>query len=174
MPVYLTNLSDATFRDLQQPSTLSIPSIAYWYRAHIGDLNNLLGLDFSIDSSTSEPLSASGTEFGNNEASIFETLYLIHYYDILYRGSLGASSYSSNVLEVSSNGATVRMLSRVNIAASYLQAKKIEIENLNKMITAYKGNSALPLQVAGDDSIPGGIFRSYDSSRSRWPFSNNY
>ena len=38
----VVDIADEIFRELSEPSTLSIPAIAYWVRSNVGELNNYL------------------------------------------------------------------------------------------------------------------------------------
>ena len=40
----VVDIADEIFRELSEPSTLSIPAIAYWVRSNVGELNNYLNI----------------------------------------------------------------------------------------------------------------------------------
>ena len=50
----VVDIADEIFRELSEPSTLSIPAIAYWVRSNVGELNNYLNTSFRVSHSTFE------------------------------------------------------------------------------------------------------------------------
>ena len=59
------------------------------------------------------------------------------------------------VVEVSSDGMRVRKTSKTEIIRHLTTLKRLEDEELNRMINFYKTNQAAPRQVAGDDTQAG-------------------
>jgi 5'-3' exonuclease len=99
------NAMDEIFRELDQPSDASIPQIAFWIRVNVGTLNNLINTEYTIDTATLEISPDPAIE----EKSILKRLYVVHFYDLKLRGSLGAAAQDS-ILEVSADGATVKKI----------------------------------------------------------------
>ncbi len=134
--------------NLGNPDSPTVGVIQYWLRHNIGTLNTLLNTGYTIDASdgTVEP------DLAEDDAAIFQLMYNIYYYDTKVRANLGAAAID-NVLEVAENGAVVRMVNKNSIALSYIQMKKQEQEELNKMVSLYRGNRAVPDQVAGEDDV---------------------
>ena len=135
-------------QNLDNPDSPSPAVIQYWLRNNLGLLNNLINVSYTIDQTdgTVEP------DIGDNEASIFQHMYLIHYYDGRIRANLGAAAIDP-VLEVSENGAIVRLTNKNQIALTFAQLKRQEQEILNGLVTHYRMNNATPQQVAGADTI---------------------
>ena len=50
----VVDISDAIYRDLGEPSSISIPAIAFWVRENVGSLNNAINTDFSVNSTSLE------------------------------------------------------------------------------------------------------------------------
>ena len=48
----VVDIADEIFRELDSPSSLSIPAIAYWLRANIGTLNNYINTSYVINSTS--------------------------------------------------------------------------------------------------------------------------
>ena len=44
----IVDIADEIFRELGNPSTISIPSIAFWIRSNVGELNNRINTTFKI------------------------------------------------------------------------------------------------------------------------------
>ncbi|MDP2692967.1 MAG: hypothetical protein Q8O88_04985, partial [bacterium] len=91
---------------------------------------------------------------GDNEAAIFKVMYMIYYYDTKIRENLGAAAVDS-VVEISEGGALVRLVSKNNIALSYIQQKRLANEELNDLVAGYRTGNSIPRQVVGDDTKEG-------------------
>lgn len=141
-------IADEIFRELGRPSSYSIPSIAFWLRNHIGDLNLLVGTSFAIDTDTISII----PELAEEDKSILKKLFNIYYYGILASQFLGAASQDI-VTEVSSDGATVRMVNKNEVSKSYVQLKRDEEAALKDLVKGYNANSITFLQVVGQDTI---------------------
>lgn len=146
------DLGDELYRELNRPSELSVAAIAFWFQTNIGLLNETLGSSYSLNTTTLEV-----TDGTNNididTAAIFKKLYFIHYYDLKIRENLGASSVSS-LLEVGSDGATVRKVNKNEIAKTYIQLRKQTREELDDLIHTRSFGLISPVQVAGSDNVP--------------------
>ena len=44
----IVDIADEIYRELGEPSTISIPAIAFWIRSNVGELNNRLNTTFKI------------------------------------------------------------------------------------------------------------------------------
>ncbi len=107
------------FSDLDETTETSIAAIAFWLRSNIGKLNESIGTDYFVNETSLEIVDNAGNEIGLSETAILKQLYLIYWYGRQARNFLGAAS-ASTLLEVSSDGATVRTVNRNEIAKSYL------------------------------------------------------
>ena len=144
----IVDIADEIFRELNQPTDSSIPQIAFWIRVNVGSLNNLIHTEYTIDTTTLEISPDPEIE----EKSILKKLYSIHYYDLKLRASLGATSLDT-IIEVTSDGSTVRKVNRNETSKIYLNLKKQEQFELNREISSYKMTKSSPNQVVGDDTI---------------------
>lgn len=141
------DIADEIYRELNSPSTLSVPSIAFWLRGHIGDLNNLIKTSYTIsvnDGATIQP------EINDNVKVIFKKIFNIYYYNLKIEENLGAAAH--DILEITSDGGTVRKVNRSEVSKSWIALRKIEDENLKTMINNYNNNESSPQQVVGDDT----------------------
>ena len=145
----IVSISDEIYRELGDPTDMSIATISFWLRTNLGQLNNLLNISIEIDSTT---LELNGTGLTADQAVIFKKLYFIHFYDLKIRSTLGAAGTDS-VIEVSSDGARVRKINKNELSKTWLAARSAEQEELTRLITAYRITASEPLQVAGDDTI---------------------
>jgi len=146
----IVDIADEIFRELNQPSEVSIPQIAFWIRVNVGTLNNTINSCYTIDTSTLEISPDPGLE----EKSILKKLYTVHYYDLKVRSALGAASTDA-IVEVTADGATVRKLNRNQTSQLFLTLKKQEVEEYNRLVASYKLSKSTPIQVAGDDTVAG-------------------
>lgn len=161
MTYKIVDISDEIYRELGEPSDLSLASIAFWLRTNIGDLNILINKKFYITDNTLEIgiLEGSGDAFGNIEKSIFKMIYSIHYYERLFRNALGAASTDST-LEITENGFTARKVNKNELAKTYAQLRKQISDELYVLSKNYNLNEVEPVQIAGDDTIED-LSRSY-------------
>jgi beta-mannanase len=168
MTYKIVDIADEIYRELGEPSDLSLSSIAFWLRTNIGDLNILINKKFYIIDSTLEIgiEEDSGDEFKDIEKSILKMIYSMHYYERLFRNALGAASTDS-VIEISQNGFSAKKVNKNELAKTYSQLRKQIADELQVLTKNYNLNEARPLQVAGDDTIGGvdGPFK-YGSSSS--------
>ena len=162
----IVDISDEIYRELGEPSDISIASVAYWLRTNIGKLNVLLNKPYLINDTTLEIYSSDETKdpFGINEKTIFKKIYTVHYYERLFRNALGAASTDSTI-EIDQNGFRAKRVNKNELAKTYSDLKKQSDEALKMLLDKYELNEVTPLQVAGDDTIeaPG---RSYSYSRN--------
>ena len=146
MPTLL-EVSTQVHQDLGSPDSPTVGVIQYWLRHHVTDLNNAINTSYTISATDGsiEP------DLGDQESSIIKRMYMVYFYDHKIRENLGAAAIDP-VLEVAENGAVVRMVSRNNLALSYVQMKKAEKDTLDQLIHFYRTNSATPQSVEGDDT----------------------
>jgi len=142
----LQQIAEEAFRELGSPSTLSVPAVAFWLRNQIGSLNNLIRTSFVVSSDSINVT----PEMTDNEKVILKKLLTVYYYDQKVIENLGAAGIDT-VLEVSSDGGTVRTASRNEISKSWLTFRRAAQEDLDKLVAGYKANKVSPLQY-----IPGG------------------
>jgi len=130
----ITPIADEIYRELDEQSDLSIPSIAFWLQTNIGQLNLKTGLSVTVSlGELSETLS-------DEAAAIYKALFKIHYLKRKINQNLGAAAYSS-IAEVKEGNRTVKRTNKNDIAKSYLAMKESEERELNRLVAAYKQNS---------------------------------
>ena len=165
----IVDISDEIYRELGEPSDLSIASVAFWLRTNIGKLNVLLNKPYLINETTLEIYSSDETKdpFGINEKTIFKKIYTLYYYERLFRNALGAASTDS-VIEIDQNGFRAKRVNKNELAKTYSELKKQADAELKILLDKYDINEVTPLQVVGDDTIGGvdGPFK-YGSSYIR-------
>lgn len=160
----VVDIADQIFRNLNEPSDLSIPYIASWLRfgANIGSLNNLVHKNYSLDSSLE--LVSDNEEIGIEEVSIYEQLFFINYYSRQAKNSLGVGGVDI-LLEATSDQGTLRFANRNEVSKTWNQMKKDSTEYLNKLLNLYKFNAYSPQSIEGDDvSVKITSSRTYNES----------
>ena len=153
----VVDISDEIYKELGSPTTLSIPVVSYWVRTNIGALNNAINTAYSINSTSLEIEQAIcdvATAIGIDESSILKKMYMVHFYNQKIRTNITAVE-TDTVLEVTSDGMSVRKQSKSEIGKHLSSVRRQESEELDRMINYYKTNKAIPRQVAGDDTTEG-------------------
>lgn len=146
----IVDIADEVYRELGSLTTLSIPAIAYWLRSNIGAMNNHLNTSFEVHIETFEVVDAGARQITPYETAILKDMYIIHHCDNLLRTVLSSASTDA-VVELSSDGSTIRKINKNDQAKTYLTLRTDLNKELMTMITNYKNRDVRPLQVAGDD-----------------------
>lgn len=184
MTIKIVDMADEIYRELGEPSDVSIASIAFWLRSNVGKLNILLNKNYEISSTDLEIDAISPDTFTLTEKAVFKKLYTISYYDRQIVNLIGKSrsinlistdSSTSGInnadsIQISENGFTYQKSSSTRTAnetikantqfirqlgLNFVELKKQETEELNILLNKYELNEVNPLQVAGDDTIQG-------------------
>ena len=153
----VVDIANEIYRELGEPIDLSLPPILFWIRANVGDLNNYLNENYVIHPRTLELEKIENglvIEIGEEEKGILKKMYYVHYYAVLLRSTLGAAS-SDSVIEIQTDDTRVRKINKNELGKTYSSLKQQEVEELQKLISAYKSRKSTPRQVAGNDTIEG-------------------
>ena len=75
----IVDIADQIFRDLDTPSDLSIPAVAFWLRNNVGSLNNHISTDFAIKAETGELLNSKDEEIDAEATAILKKMYMVHH-----------------------------------------------------------------------------------------------
>lgn len=155
----VVDIADQIHRELGSPTDLGISAISFWVRTNIGGLNNLINQNFKINDSyevdrVDPDNDALTIDIDINAIAVLKKMYMVHYYDTKVRSVLGAASTDS-VVELSSDGSSIKKINKNEQGKTYASLKKQEYEELNYLANAYKANESAPLQVAGNDTIEG-------------------
>ena len=152
------DIADEIYRELGSPSTISIPPITFWLRTNIGALNNYINENFFINKKSLDIVmeDKEGEEriIGENEKSILKRMYFVHYYDVQIRSTLGAAATDS-VVEIQSDDTKVKRINKNELSKTFSNLKRLETEEMHKLINAYKLGKSSPRQIAGNDTVAG-------------------
>lgn len=146
MATTLTDLANETWSELGQPSSISIPAIAFYFKTNIGRLNLAIYSNYSIINNDFSP------QLLSSESVIFKSLFMIHFYDMQINANLGAAGISTT-LSVDSDGSEVKLINRNDLAKTYLAAKKDFTQLHKEMVSNYISNLIGPIDVHGNDNI---------------------
>lgn len=162
----VVDIADEIFQELGEPTSLSIPAITFWVRSNVGRLNNAINTEFAINEDTLEiqrKINDASTNIGIDEVAVIKKMYSVYYYDTQIRVNVKGLETDA-VVEVSSDGMRVRKTSKTEIIRYLTALKRLELEELNKMINYYRIHKAIPRQVAGNDTTAGFYFGGYNSN----------
>lgn len=151
----VTSIAQEIYEEMGEPDDFSIAAIAAWVRRNIGGLGNMLNNSYEINSSTLEI----SPNLSDIEKYIFKKMYSIYFFDIKIKsaGSLALTDYTS----IKDDFGSVQKLNTNEILKGFYQIRQQEYKELKDLSTKYVLNASSPVQVAGDDTIPG----SYDSEK---------
>lgn len=158
------------FKDLDEPSDLSIPAIMFWLRAstNLGVLNSLLGKNYYINTANLEL--EDSTLYTEKESAIYGKLYELYYVNKKIKENLGAAAIDSVTEVTDTMGGRIRRTSKNEIAKVYLQLRKDLALEFSNLLTDYGINAMTPLDVSGTDTIPGRYNPRYsDYNRGNYP-----
>ena len=150
----VVDIADEVFRELGEPTILSIPAISFWLRANIGQLNNYIHTEFLVNTSDLEIKTSAGVEIGEEEKAVLKKMYFIHFYDQKLRTHMTTLD-TDTVISVRDGDSSVTKINRNEITRSIAAIKNQEYDELNQMIQAYNSQKGYPRQVAGDDTTSG-------------------
>ena len=153
----VATIADEVFRELGEPSSLSISPITFWLRTNIGGLNSYINKSYEIDINTYEIL----PQIGISEVAILKQMYIVHYYDVQLRGALVNASTDA-VVELESDGSRIRKINKSELGKTWLSYRNSAYDQLISMINSYKLGQSHPVQVAGDDTIEGQYNAGYE------------
>ncbi len=152
----VVDLANEIWIEMGEPSSTSVPAIAFWIRGQVGQINSLLFEDFEIQEGDEYNIvDGGGTEISINAASIIKKLYLIYDYDLQIRSQMNALASDTLLSFKEADGSSFTRTNRNEISKTLASLKKDEMAALKALISAYRANKASALQVAGDDTVPG-------------------
>ena len=146
----VASIADEIYRELGEPSSLSISPITFWLRTNIGELNTMIYTSYEISISDYEVT----PQIGIDEAAILKQMYSVHYYDVQLRSTLINASTDA-VVELKSDGSRIKKVNKSELGKTWLAYRKSAYDHLIDMVSRYKLGQAHPVQVAGDDTVEG-------------------
>lgn len=138
------------FIDEGQPSTTSIPAIAFYLRGAVGKLNVILHEGFSVDPITYEISPTPSIQ----AVAILKQIFKVYNLEVQIRNMMNNGILDS-VVSFNDEGTKVTKLNKNEMAKTFIQWRKDEILILNGLIASYNIDVSVPSQVAGDDTCPG-------------------
>ena len=145
----VTSIAQEIYEELGEPSDLSISAIAAWVRRNIGGLGNLINTEFQVNSTTLEI----NPNLNDPQKYIFKKMYSVYFFDLRIKST--ASLASTDFITIKDDIGSVQKANKNEILKSYISVRKQEYDELQDFVNKYELNEVTPLQVAGDDTIPG-------------------
>jgi len=147
------DLAVATYKtELNEDSSISVPSLCAYFRYNVGDINNLLGTCFKLNPTTLEIVDENGCEINSEAAMIYKYVYLLSYYSRQIRANLGIGGVVQ-ALSVQSDGGLVKLVDKTYIAKVYLQLREDVEKTLARLVNKYKFRNDSRSSVDGDDTM---------------------
>ena len=145
----VTSIAQEIYEEMGEPSDFSIAAIAAWVRRNIGGLGNMINTEFSVDSSSLEIT----PNLTDAQKYIFKKMYSIYFFDLKIKstGSLAINDYTS----IKDDFGSVQKLNKNEVLKNFYQIRQQEYKELKDFVDKYELNEVSPLQVAGDDTVPG-------------------
>lgn len=144
------------YSELDSPSNITTSGVAYWLRSNVGKLNNSIFTTFNAPSTNTgafyQSIGDSTVDMTDKEKDVLKAFYELNYYTRQVTATMGAAALDT-VIEITSDGASVRRINKNEMSKTWLQMKKDTYKELQDKINAYKIGEASPEQVAGDDTI---------------------
>jgi len=159
----VVDIAQEIYFDLGEPSDLSIAAISYWVRANIGNLNNTIFSNFTINDSYE--IVEDDAEININAVAILKKMYMVHRYAVIIRSKITEVS-ANDVVEVQDQDTRVRRVDKNQLIRSISAEKKQEEEELRFLISNYRANRVNPGQVVGDDIVAGAYPTDYPYIRT--------
>lgn len=145
----VTSIAQEIYEELGEPSDLSISAIAAWVRRNIGGLGNLINTEFQVNSTTLEI----NPNLNDAQKYIFKKMYSVYFFDLRIKST--ASLASTDFITIKDDIGSVQKANKNEILKSYISVRKQEYDELQDFVNKYELNEVTPLQVAGDDTVPG-------------------
>lgn len=145
----VTSIAQEIYEEIGESSDTSIAAIAAWVRRNIGGLGNLLNLEFSINDSTLEI----APNLSDIQKYIFKKMYSIYYFDLKIKST--ASLTTTDYVSIKDDFGSVQKLNTNEVLKSIYTVRKQEYDELKDLVNKYRSNNTIPIQVAGDDTVPG-------------------
>ena len=145
----VTSIAQEIYEEMGEPSDLSISAIAAWVRRNIGGLGNLINTEFQVDSTTLEI----NPNLNDQQKYIFKKMYSVYFFDLRIKST--GSLASTDFITIKDDIGSVQKANKNEILKSYISVRKQEYDELQDFVNKYELNEVTPLQVAGDDTIPG-------------------
>ena len=148
----IIDIAEDLYRELGDPTDISIPAIVYWSKSNVGALTNLTGIKYTVDATSQEIVDEDSKEMVAEVAAILKKMYVIHYYELKLRSNI-TGLLQDTIISVTDDNSSVIKVNKNEVSKVLAQIKNQEYSELQKMATAFRRSGAKPIQVAGDDTV---------------------
>lgn len=161
----VATIADEIHKELGEPTAYTTTAIQFWLRSNIGELNNLLLTNYSLNNNEIKDDCDPAEPIEVEPAAILKKMYKVHYHDLEIKKNLLSISTDS-IIEVRDQGSSVRKVNKNQVTLALTNIRKQEVEELNNLVTAYRARNSEPRQVAGDDTVEGEYHRNDTTTRN--------
>ena len=147
------DIANEIFVEFGEPTSLSIPAIAFWLRNNIGALNTWIDTTYALNDSY-EIVDASAVEISEEAKAILKKAYVVYFYENKMNSILNSLTTDS-AIEIKDGGVSIKKADASKTSRSIGFLKKEIVAEFNDMVAAYKSKGTKPIQVAGDDTVEG-------------------
>lgn len=142
----ISDIAQEFHEDVDGPTDYSVGALGFWIRGRVGELNNLLFQSFALNDAGDEI----SPPIGDQEKAVLRSMFMIYWHGRIIRQNLTNFNY---VVELTSDGGTVRKAQPSQHAMAFQKLRSDEIENLKDLVNTYRISKGAPTQVAGIDCI---------------------
>ena len=138
------SLAVIIYDEIGHPSNINVANIEYWI------VNNVILLNTLVDAEYSNVTGS--TDIDAEHANLLKAIYEIRYFQGLLNSNYGAAGASGgNLLEVSSDGGTVKFANRTELIKTINQTISSLKSDLKNLIAAYKYRDQVIGNISGTD-----------------------
>ncbi|MAF24606.1 hypothetical protein CL634_03390 [bacterium] len=156
------DIAEDLYRELGDPTDISIPAIVYWLKTNVGSLTNLIGIKYTVDSTSQEIVDEESKEIVAEVGAVLKKMYVIHHYELKLRANI-TGLLKDTIISVTDDNSSVIKVNKNEVSKVLAQIKNQEYAELQKMVTAFRRREAKPIQVAGDDTVVDNRLSKYNS-----------
>ena len=151
--MHIVDIASEIYQDAGEPTNASIPSISYWIRGKVGDINVLLYENFVIEETSGqyEILDPDDVEISSDAVAIIKKMYQIYDYQVQIRTQMNALASDTLLSFREADGSSFTRTNRNEISKTLASIRKDELQSLKDLVTAYRIKKSSPLDVVGTD-----------------------
>lgn len=139
--VQIQKLSEQIHEELSSPSGISQTFIADWLINNVGQVNNVLGTNY-----TGVEFSGVNPSISGCDLPMFGLLFEDYYLGRIIKQNIGASAYVTDIRD--SDGSSIKVVSKTDIAKVAQTDRKAIRDQIKDFVNSYKINKGIVGQVA--------------------------
>jgi hypothetical protein len=128
----LANLAEQIYRELDYPSSTTIPKINTYLYQNVGILNLTLYTNYTLNSGI---MDVSET-LDERDAAIFKKMFEMYFYEKESRSSINTAS-SNSLVSVDNVGVSISLTNQHDVGKNYFKLKEDSYTDLKRMLNDY-------------------------------------